>query len=317
MAFSASLPPRPVTTAAHLVPVTIRHVTYHGWTDAVRLSNGLVEAIVVPQIGRVMRFQFVGRPETDPLYEDPAWAGKSGSKADLASWANFGGDKLWPSPQSAWPGGTWPPDKAFDGDPYYAEAIPNGVRLISPVSPAFAARAFRSITMRPGQPRLYFQQKLVKDAHAPRPFPIGVWTITQVRADAFITIPTLPMPGQPQGTLSLSDTGITNVPPFYQFDGRTVRITHDPAQSHKISVWPSAGAIFLHYGSGLTFSEHFTPPAVGASYAANEQPIEVYSSAGKPGNYEMELLGPLLPLKAGESAYLSVYWQLETAPKPR
>ncbi|MGI4791954.1 MAG: hypothetical protein ACRYFS_24285 [Janthinobacterium lividum] len=308
MAFPVSLTP------AHIAPVTIQHVNYHGWSDALRLSNGLVEAIVVPQIGRVMRFQFVGQPQTDPLYEDPYWAGKTGADTDLESWANFGGDKLWPSPQSTWPGGFWPPDKAFDGDPFYVQAIPNGVRLISPGSLPFAARAFRSITMRPGQTRLYFDQKLVKDAHAPKPFPIGVWTITQVRGDGTVSIPTIPIASQPNGFLSLSDVGVTEAAPYYQLTDQTLRIVRDPVKSHKISAWPSTGVISFHYGSGLTFSEHFTPPAPGASYAPNEQPTEVYAAGGKPGYFELEILGPLSSLNPGESAALSVYWQLYRTP---
>ncbi len=293
------------------IPVTVQQITYHGWTDALRLSNGVVEAIVVPQIGRIMRFQFVGRPETDPLYEDTYWAGRSGSEADLETWANFGGDKLWPSPQSTWPGGPWPPDKAFDGNPFYAQAVPSGVRLTSPPSSAFAARAARTITMRPGEARLYFEQSLIKDTHAPKPFPIGVWTITQVRGDGTVTIPARPRPGQPSGFLSLSDKGVTEAAPFYTFTGGTVRVTRDPKQSHKISVSPSAGILSLRYGAGLTFSEHWTPPPAGASYAPNEQPAEVYAASGTPGYFELEILGPLSSLGAGQSASLPVYWQLE------
>ena len=278
-----------------------------------------MEAIVVPQIGRVMRFQRVGQPQTNPLYETTEWQGKTGADADLETWANFGGDKLWPAPQSGWPdriGHLWPPDKAFDGDPFYAQPIPGGIRLISPASPAFAARAMRSITMRPGEPRLYFSQSLVKDPQAPASFPIGAWTITQVRGDAQVMIPAEAAPGQPSAFLSLSDTGVTDAAPYYQFDGRFLRITRDPDKSHKISAWPYAGAIFLHYGSGLVFSEHFTLPPVGASYAAHEQPLEVYSASGKPGYFELEILGPLAPLKAGESASLPVYWQLDRPVHP-
>lgn len=293
------------------IPVTVAPVTYHGWTDAVLLSNGVVEAIVVPQIGRVMRFQFVGRPETDPLYEDAYWAGRSGAEADLETWANFGGDKLWPSPQSTWPGGPWPPDKAFDGNPFYAQSLPNGVRLTSPPSYAFAARAVRSITMRPGEARLYFEQSLVKDPHAAKPFPIGVWTVTQVRGDGTVTIPARPVPGQPSGFLSLSDKGVTEAAPFYRLDGQILRIIRDPKQSHKISVSPSAGVLSLRYGTGLTFSEHWTPPPAGASYAPKEQSAEVYAASGTPGYFELEILSPLSPLGAGQSASLPVYWQLE------
>lgn len=297
----------------HPAPVTVQQITYHGYTDALKLSNGLVEAIVVPQLGRVMRFQFAGQPQTSPLYEDAYWVGKTGVDADMNAWANFGGDKAWPAPQSTWPeriGHTWPPDRAFDGSPYYAQTLPDGIRLTSPVSVPFAARIVRSITLHPGQPRLYFVQSLVKDPQAPTPFPIGFWTITQVRADSEVQITAALAPGQIAPFQSLSDVGTTETAPYYKIDGGLLKITHDPAKSHKISASPTPGVISLHYGPGLVFSEHYTPPPVGSSYAAYEQPTEVYSGAGTPGYFELEVLGPLLPLKAGESAALPVYWEL-------
>ena len=294
-------------------PITVQQVTYHGYTDALKLSNGVVEAIVVPQLGRVLRFQFAGQPQTSPLYEDAYWVGKTGIDADLNTWGNFGGDKAWPAPQSTWPehiGHSWPPDKALDGSPYYVQTLPDGVKLTSPLSTAYAARIVRSITLRPGQPRLYFAQSLLKDPHAPTPFPIGFWTITQVRADSEVSIPAKLAPGQISPFQSLSDPSISETAPFYKIDGGFLKITHDPAKSHKISASPNPGVISLRYGPGLVFSEHYTPPPVGSSYAAHEQSVEVYSGAGTPGYFELEVLGPLLPLKAGESAALPVYWEL-------
>lgn len=297
----------------HPAPVTVQRVTYHGYTDALRLSNGVVEAIVVPQLGRVMRFQFAGQPQTDPLYEDASWVGKTGADTDLSSWANFGGDKAWPAPQSAWPGligHAWPPDKAFDGSPYYAQTLPGGVRLTSPVSVPFAARIIRSITLHPGEPRLYFAQSLIKDPTAPTPFPLGFWEITQVRADSQVQISAALAPGQISPFQSLSAHDVFETAPYYKVAGGFLSITHDPNTSHKISASPHPGVIFLHYGPGLVFSEHFAPPPVGSSYAPFEQPVEVYSGPGKPGYFELEVLGPLLPLKAGESASLPLYWEL-------
>ena len=296
-------------------PVTVQRVTYHGWTDALRLSNGIVEAIVVPQIGRVMRFQLAGQPQTNPLYETTEWAGKTGADADLSTWANFGGDKAWPEPQSAWPGlisHDWPPDKAFDGDPFYAQMLPNGVTLTSPSSVPFAARIVRSITLHPGEPRLYFTQSLIKDPHAPAPLPLGVWTITQVRADSTVEIPATPASGQTAPFQSLMDPA---APPFYSLTGGVLHITHDPDKPHKISAWPRPGVISLRYGPSLVFSEHFPAPPVGSSYAPKDQPAEVYSGPGRPGYFELEVLSPLAPLKAGESAALFVYWQLEREKK--
>ncbi len=76
--------------------VTIALVAYHGWSGSFTISNGAVEATVVPAIGRVMQFHFVRE-------EDVFWENRSmdGQAPDPASdkWDNFGGDKSWPSPQ--------------------------------------------------------------------------------------------------------------------------------------------------------------------------------------------------------------------------
>ena len=120
---------------ADAAPVTVTRVAWHGWPEAIRLSNGVVEAIVVPAIGRIMAFEFVGHPETNPIFLNSEWAGKTVADAAPTTWATFGGDKLWPSPQSEWPKHNvraWPPDQAFDGDPETAELLPDGVRLVTP-----------------------------------------------------------------------------------------------------------------------------------------------------------------------------------------
>jgi hypothetical protein len=40
--------------------VSIAQITHRGWPESYLLSNGIVEAIVVPAIGRVMQFRLAG-----------------------------------------------------------------------------------------------------------------------------------------------------------------------------------------------------------------------------------------------------------------
>src|SRR5579883_930318 len=146
--------------------VRVDKIDFRGWHNALRLSNGIVEAVIVPQIGRIMLFQWVNQPESDALFVNKDLEGKVVAGMKPTDWANFGGDKLWPSPQSDWPqhtGIAWPPDRAFDGDPQKAEILPNGIRLTTRVSDAFAAHSVRTITLRPGEARLYISQEIVKD----------------------------------------------------------------------------------------------------------------------------------------------------------
>src|SRR4051812_30063639 len=98
--------------------VRIERAAYNGWAEAFTISNGRVEAVIVPAVGRVMQFRFVGEKE-GPFWENHALDGKN-PDSQSAEWINFGGDKTWPSPQSDWAkitGRAWPPPKAFDSMP--------------------------------------------------------------------------------------------------------------------------------------------------------------------------------------------------------
>ena len=55
-------------------PKGVSVVNYRGWADSYLLSNGTVEAVVVPAVGRVMQFHFIG--EDDVFWENSALQGK-------------------------------------------------------------------------------------------------------------------------------------------------------------------------------------------------------------------------------------------------
>ena len=260
LALPASAAPKKPAPA----PVSVTRLTWHGWDGAVRLSNGVVEAIVVPSIGRIMDFRLAGRPETSPVFVNPDWEGKSVADADPTTWAAFGGDKLWPSPQSEWDkhnARAWPPDQTFDGDPEVAALLPDGVKLTTPDSLAFAARATRTITLKPGEARLYVAQTLIKDPDASGPrdgFPLGVWSITQTRGDGTLFLPVGAGAAFPGGFVSLGDAGDVPAAPDFTRAGGLLRITRDRAKSHKIGTASAAGWAASLYGGDVLFSEHYT-----------------------------------------------------------
>ena len=79
---------------------------FHGW-DGIRLSNGIVDAVCVPEIGgRLMQFKLGPH---DYLFRNPDLLGKRFSYAEhagdgqLIDWKNYGGAKTWPAPQG-WDG---------------------------------------------------------------------------------------------------------------------------------------------------------------------------------------------------------------------
>src|SRR5207237_346878 len=60
--------------------VTAQRLPYHGWSGAYRLSNGTVDLVFVPQIGRIMRYGYVGGPNM--LFENEKLSGKTTNLAN-------------------------------------------------------------------------------------------------------------------------------------------------------------------------------------------------------------------------------------------
>src|SRR5262245_16885822 len=167
----------------------ISSITYHGWADSLLLNNGKAEVVIVPAIGRVMQFNFVG--EDGVLWENGKLEGK---RADSTSkeWINFGGDKSWPSPQADWPkmiGRGWPPPATFDSVPLEAHKKSGEVELVSPVDPNYGIRVHRHIKLDPQRPILTITTTYEKVSGDP--LKVGVAVITQLRDPqrAFIKLP--------------------------------------------------------------------------------------------------------------------------------
>jgi len=82
-------------------------IDYHGWR-ALRLTNGMVTVVAVPDIGgRIMEYKLGAHPF---LWTNPAETGKTYPPAQTEAerrWHNFGGYKLWPVASQRWQG---PPD---------------------------------------------------------------------------------------------------------------------------------------------------------------------------------------------------------------
>jgi len=316
-------------------PVVTQSVSFRGWSNCTLISNGIVEAVVVPQIGRIMAFHFVGDPQSDPLYVNPDCVGKTAASASGGggNWANFGGDKLWPSEQANWPeyiGHTWPPDPAFDGEPQQLADIPNGVTLTTPASVPFGAVAVRTITLRPGEARLYISQVLSRTA-PPAPVagaaalkdgsfaPIGIWSVTQTRADATLFVPLSRSSNFPSGVVTFD----SNSNPVDQAGpmptGWTIRPSMligrmDPVNSHKLGTDSRSGWIASMYGDNVVFSEHYKDQP-HATFPDRGCRNEVYVGSGSNPYFEFEILGPLNSLNAGQQVSYDVYWQLDRLKK--
>jgi hypothetical protein len=278
------------TPAAAASPARALRIEYQGWSGSVLLSNGVVEAVIVPAVGRVMQFRFAGA-ENGPFWEDPA---RRGQRPDPAAteWANFGGDKAWPSPQADWPrliSRPWPPPAGFDS--MTMEAVIDGpaVTLISQIDPDYGVRVRRRIELTPGRPVMTITTRYEKVSG--RPVAIGVWTITQVKdpVAVYAVLPDPPRSGAVYVRLS------EELPANLKVANGLVALTRAPHKNRMIGV--RAATLVWIGGSELLRIDAALAP--GARYADQESSAQIYTNEDPLAYVELEMLSPVEKLAVG------------------
>jgi len=313
---------------AHAASTRLYQTTYKGWRDAYLLTNGTVDVVVVPALGRVMAYQFARQPQTNVLWNNPALLGKPLPFAApypprATEWVNYGGDKLWPAPQDDWAQrqqqpDNWPPDPQMDYGPYRVSRIRNGLRLTGPLSVNWRVRAIRDFVLAPGSTRLTLRETFlpsplpsVSVAGTSTHFPLGLWNIAQARPDATVFLPLSPTSRFPNGyTALVGSLGAAN----WQAGDGLLAVTSHTAQGNKVGVDASQGWIGALYGGRLVFTERFALDP-NATYPDQNTSLQVYSQGGAGGYLEMEALGPLANGASGRTQSRTLTWKLRRLPR--
>jgi hypothetical protein len=278
--------------------VTIAKISYHGWPHAYVLTNGTVEVIVVPEVGRVMQFHFVG--EDAIFWENPKLLGKSPDPT-AKDWQNFGGDKSWPAPQADWPKmihREWPPPAAFDSMPVNVEAHDGVIELINPVEPAYGVRARRTISVDPHHPVMTITT--IYEKLEGNPVKVGIGVITQFREPerAFMVLPRKP-----------------------RFPGGYVQLEWTTPAELKVAdgLLSLKGGIQSQIGSDadtlIWMNDKYvvridSPRVKRAEYADQGANAIIYTSPEGDGYVELEPFGPLKTMKVGDRIERTVKYTL-------
>lgn len=295
-----------VAQSAKSGQIQIKRAAYRGWPEAIFLSNRLVEAVIVPAVGRVMQFRFVN--EDSVFWESDDWAGKMPNAAST-TWSNFGGDKAWPAPQSEWPKVTprgWPPPVAFDALPVQAEIKGNTVELLTPVDLHYGIRVRRLIQLDARKPVLTITttfEKMEGDPHT-----VAVWVITQLKDPQMIYVPLPAAQSDATGYVLQSKTP----PPSLKREGNLLALTRDAKAAYKIGT--QAGTLlWLGEKHALRID---SPRVTNAAYPDENSSAEVYTNQDPAKYVELEMLGPLQTLKVGDQlARTNVYTLARREPK--
>jgi len=279
--------------------VHVEQVSFHGKNDAYRISNDTVELVVVPRLGRVMRYAYL-RGE-NVLWENVSVSGgPETSPNPNLNWINYGGDKLWVAPQSI---DTWPPDHTIDPGPYAAEILPNGIRLQGAVSAALKVRLSRDIVLSEFGTKVSFTNRLQNLGEARRICP---WQVTQIDNPDVVELPVRVTGLQPAGYYSYGNQQLN--PKYHDLKVEKLLLRRDPLESRKFGATGLSGEL-LATKHGVIFHS-FQSVSARANYPDNGSAQQVYLSADPLAYVELEQVGPLTKLERREYAIQRVQWTL-------
>lgn len=282
--------------------VTVQRTDYQEWKGAYRLSNGTVELVFVPQIGRVMRYGFVG--DTNLLWENPALLGKT-TDMTLAKteWVNYGGDKLWPAPQKVW---GWPPDPMMDsGLQKVTITSDRRLKLEAPISPKHKLQFVRVIKMDAEGTGVTFENRLINKSDKPAKW--SVWQVTQVANPDRLVLPLHKQGKFPAGYFVFQ--GSDPKPENIQVTGEEVSLTRNLQQSAKIGGDSPLGWLKAERGN-LSF-EVSTKLQAGKNYPDDGCALEIYTNPDPLPYIELELLSPLTEIKPQQTITFTTHWNLK------
>jgi hypothetical protein len=294
---------------------TVHATNYHGWQEALVISNGNVEAIVVPEIGRVMQLRFAG-DDSGVFWENRGLDGQQ-PNPQSADWRNFGGDKVWPAPQADWPrvtGRSWPPPQAFDSMSVTASVQRGGVLLTSPVDPKYGIRSVRRIQADPILPVLQITTSFEK--HHPGTIPtnrVSIWTVTQLKDPERMFVPVPQTSIYPRGY----DLQSSSLPAGFLNTNNLISFTRNKATSHKIG--SDAGTLlWVGPSASLRIDAPRMPGIPRSGYPDNGSSAEIYTNPDPDAYVELEMLGPLENLAVGQQISHTVTYSLfrRTQPTP-
>jgi hypothetical protein len=286
-------PEAPVTlnSPTSLAPeVSIERFTYHDWPGCCRISNGSVEAIVVPAVSRVMQFRLKG-DRSGTFWENRDLDGKLHSPG-CSEWMNFGGEKCWPAPQSAWPllqGHDWPPPLAFDARPMESAEIKRGIALTSPADPVYGIQVVRQMELDPSLPLLRIRTEYRK-LHGSA-VTVGVWTIAQMREPERVYVPLPKESNFPEGFVLLME----DEPAELKIDGRLLSLARHPQSFAKLGT-DAASLLWIGSKCMLRIDTERKP----GIYPDGGCVTEIYTNPGLENYVELETLGPLVAMDAGD-----------------
>lgn len=262
-------------------------ISYGGWQNCYRLSNGAIELVVTTDVGpRIIRCALVGESNVFNEYADQL--GKTGGDV----WRIYGGHRLWHAPEAI-PRSYYP-----DNGRVYIEPYGRGVRLVAPAE---------ADTWMQKEIDIELDASAAAATITHRIYNRGVWAVETAAWALSVTAPgsraIIPLPPkgthaehlEPGNTLTLwKYTDMSDVRWTWGRKYIMLQQKSQAAQPQKVGAsvpdgWAAAAR------DGLLFVKKFTY-APGAAYPDGGCSVETYTDGDM---LELETLGPLVHLAPG------------------
>lgn len=275
-------------------------ISYGGWPNCVRLSNGRVELIATTDVGP--RVLHLARPGGKNLFKEwPDQLGKTGGK----EWRIYGGHRLWHAPEVK------PRTYAPDNEPVKSDWDGKRLKLTQAVEDLTGLQ--KEIEIRLGtDASVTVLHRLTN--RGPWDVTTAPWALTVCQGPGRAIVPQEPFVSHadkvlPARTMTL--WGYTDMKdPRYVWGTKFVQLHSDPAArtSQKIGFMNTAGwAAFVREGEVFLKRYPFDAAANYADFGCN---TEVYTSGDM---LELETLGPLASIAPGASVEHVERWYVFAA----
>lgn len=278
-------------------------ITYQGWNNCIRLSNGLIELIITADVGpRVIRFGFLGGQNEF----DEDFLGVTGGD----KWRNYGGHRLWHAPEH--PVRTYAPDNG----PIVVEEHDGFVRFIQPTEPSTGIQKEIDIFLSSTGTRVRVVHRL-RNTNL-WGVELAPWALSVMAAGGTAIIP-LPLRGShdgnllPAGTLTLWPyTDLAD--PRWTWGTEYLLLRQDPQATTPLKIGMGAHRGWIAYVRNGHLFVTYVIQQPGASYPDLGSVVESFTNARM---LEIETLGPLaVVLPGSEIEYVEEWALFDGVPTP-
>lgn len=276
--------------------VNAKVLPYAGWENCVKITNGIIDAIITTDVGpRIIFFGFCN--DVNEFCEYPDQVGTVGGD----EWNIFGGHRLWHSPEAK-PRTYQPDNTKIDW-----KEIKNGVYIIQPTESWTHIQKTIEFVLEPNAPSATVIHSLTNKG--PWPIELAVWALSVMAPGGKAIIP------HPQGDpKALLPNRVLALWPYTNMNDKRVY------WGDKFTILSQDTSATCPFKVGLSVADGWT------AYANHNHLFVKYFIYDEDGNYpdfgvsvesytdermlELETISPLVTLEPGESVSYEENWVL-------